>query len=251
MNHPFEVFQPHWGSHGAHPLPPPHRPRQTAHPYQGARTKRAFGAQRQLDSDGTIRTGYTIPNAYLIPDDVRVSSPRPSSIADAPLLQDILSQHVLELERMFPSRPPEPLGPGMGPVMIYEESIEEPQFILDCIKAAHKQRVAEMRLRPKRKRVTKKKCGGRRVLRRAVSVDAMDVDRDDIAMHSPYSLRAAQSLSNLSFFPVVAHTAPCTPTAPRAVPDYDEEDEEDEELIAAEFDREYRATLEKAQQMQV
>lgn len=151
---------------------------------------------------------------------------------------------------MFPSRPPEPLRPGIEPVIIYEESIEEPQFILHYIKMAHKQRVAEMRLRPKPKCITKKKCGGRRVLRRAVSVDAMDVDCDDIAMHNASSLRAARSLSNLSFLPVVAHTAPCTPTAPRAVP-ADDEDDEDEELIAAEFDREYRATLEKAQQMQV
>jgi hypothetical protein len=58
---------------------------------------------------------------------------------------------------MFPSRPPEPLGPGIAPVIIYEESIEDPGFIIDCIKTAHKQRVAERRLNPRRKRVPKKK----------------------------------------------------------------------------------------------
>ena len=76
MNHPFEVFQPHWGPHGVLPPPPP-RPRQTAHPYQGARTKRAFAAQRQLDIDGVVRTPFTLSNAYLTPDNVRsrVSQP--------------------------------------------------------------------------------------------------------------------------------------------------------------------------------
>jgi len=153
---------------------------------------------------------------------------------------------------MFPSRPPEPLGPGIAPVIIYEESIEDPHFIINNIKTAHKQRVAERRLNPRRKRVTKKKCGGRRVPRRAVSVDAMDVDHDDTALHRPFSSRAVRSLSNLSFLPVMAHTAPCTPTAHRPVPEDDEDEYEDEELIAAaEFDRQYRITLEKAQQMQV
>ena len=69
MNQPFEVFQPHWGLHGVNPPPP--RPRQTAHPYQAARTKRAFAAQRQLDTDGVVRTPFTLSNAYLKPDNVR------------------------------------------------------------------------------------------------------------------------------------------------------------------------------------
>jgi hypothetical protein len=150
---------------------------------------------------------------------------------------------------MFPSLPPEPLGPGIAPVIIYEESIEDPGFIIDCIKTAHKQRVAERRLNPRRKRVPKKKYGGRQVPRRAASVDAMDVDHDDAAMHRSFSPRVAQSLSTLSFLPVLAHTAPCTPTAHRPVPE-DEEDE-DEDLVAAEFDRQYRVALEKAQQMQI
>ena len=150
---------------------------------------------------------------------------------------------------MFPSRPPEPLGPAMAPVIIYEESIEDPHFILESIKTAHKQRVAKRLLNPKRKLVPKKKYGGRRVPRRAASVDAMDVDRDDTAIHRPLFPRAAQYLGNLPFLPVVAPTAPRTPTAHRPVPEDEEED--DEELIAAEFDRQYRLTLEKAQQMQV
>jgi hypothetical protein len=150
---------------------------------------------------------------------------------------------------MFPSRPPAPLGPGIGPVIIYEESIEDEHFIIDCIKMAHKQRVAERRLHPRRKWLPKKKYGRHRVPRRAVSVDAMDVDRDDIVTYrSSASPRISQSLRNLSVLPAVART-PRTPTAPRPVPE-DEEDEEDE-LAAAQFDRQYRATLEKAQQMQV
>jgi hypothetical protein len=52
----------------------------------------------------------------------------------------------------------------------------------------------------------------------------MDVDHDDAAMHRSFSPRAAQSLSNLSFLPVVAHTAPRTPTAHRPVPEDDEDD---------------------------
>jgi hypothetical protein len=66
MNHPFEVFKPHWGPHGVFPPPPPPRPRHTAHPYQSARTKRAFAAQRQLDTDGAVRTPFTISNALTL-----------------------------------------------------------------------------------------------------------------------------------------------------------------------------------------
>ncbi len=149
---------------------------------------------------------------------------------------------------MFPSRPPEPLGPAIAPVIVYEASIEEPHFILNCIKMTHKLRIAERLLNPIRKRVPKKKVGGRHVLRRAASVDAMDLDHDDTAMHRSFFPRAARSLSNLSFFPDVAPTAPRTPTAHRPVPEDDED--EDEELIAAEFERQYLLTLEKAQQMQ-
>jgi len=86
MNNPFEVFRPHWGPRGVFPPLPPPRPRHTAHPYQGARTRRAFAAQRLLDIDGVARTPFTISNAYLTPDDVR-QSPHltlTSSIADAP-----------------------------------------------------------------------------------------------------------------------------------------------------------------------
>jgi len=72
MNHSFEVFQPHWGEHGV--LPPPTRPRHAAHPYQGARTKRAFAAQRQLDIAGVVRTPFALSNAYLTPDNVRECS---------------------------------------------------------------------------------------------------------------------------------------------------------------------------------
>ena len=71
MKHPVAVFEPHWGQHGLFAPPPPPRPRHTAHPYQGARTKRAFAGQRQLDTDGVVRSPFTISNAYLIPDDVR------------------------------------------------------------------------------------------------------------------------------------------------------------------------------------
>lgn len=71
MKHPFAIFDPSWGPHGKLPAPPPPRPRQTAHPYQVARTKRAFGAQRQLDFDGVVRTPYTISHACLTPDEVR------------------------------------------------------------------------------------------------------------------------------------------------------------------------------------
>src|SRR6267154_6847621 len=105
---------------------------------------------------------------------------------------------------MFPSRPPEPLGPGIASVLIYEESIEEPHFILNCIKTTHKLRMAERLLNPRRKHVPKKKFGGRQVPRRAASVDAMDLDHDDTAMRRPFFPRAARSLSNLSFLPVVA-----------------------------------------------
>jgi len=150
---------------------------------------------------------------------------------------------------MFPSRPPEPLGPGIAPVIIYEESIEDPDSIITSIKMAHKQRLAERRLHPRRKRVPKKKCGRRRVPKGAANVDAMDVDQDHIAIHRPSFPRAAKSLANLSFLPVVAHKVPRTPTALRPVPEDDED--EDEELVAAEFERQYRITLEKAQQMQV
>jgi hypothetical protein len=151
---------------------------------------------------------------------------------------------------MFPSRPPEPLGAGIAPVMIYEESIEDQDFILNCIKTAHKQHVAEMRLHPRRRRVPKKKRGGHRVPRRVASVDAMDMDRDDIAIHRLSSApRTAQSLNTFTLLPAVVPTRPCTPTRPRPVPDEDEDG--DEQLLAAEFDRQYRATLEKAQQMQV
>jgi hypothetical protein len=153
---------------------------------------------------------------------------------------------------MFPSRPPDPLGPGIAPVIIHEESIEEPQFIIDCIKMAHKQRVAERRLHPKRNRAPKKKTGGRRVPQRATSVDAMDVDRDDIAMHYSSFPRAARSLNNLSYLPVMAHTILRTPTARRAVlKDDDDDDEDDDEFAAVEFERQYGITLEKVQQMQV
>lgn len=150
---------------------------------------------------------------------------------------------------MFPSRPPDPLGPGIAPVIIYEESIEDPEFIIDCIKTAHKQRVAEGRLHPKRKRAHIKKNGGRRVPQRAASVDAMDVDHDDIAIHRSSFPRTAQSLGRLSVLPVVAHTVPRTPTARRPIPEDDDDD--DDELAAAEFERQYRITLKKAQQMQV
>ena len=71
MNNSFAVFEPLWGPHGLLPPPPPLRPRQTAHPYQVARTKRAFAAQRQLDRDGVVRTPFTISNACLTPDEVR------------------------------------------------------------------------------------------------------------------------------------------------------------------------------------
>jgi hypothetical protein len=160
---------------------------------------------------------------------------------------------------MFPSRPPEPLGPGIAPVTIYEESIEEPQFIINSIKMLHKQRIAERLLNPRRKLVAKKKCGGRRVLRRTASVDAMDLDHDDTAMHRAFFPRAVfpravlpravQYLSKLPFFPAVASIAPRTPTARRPIPEDDED--EDEELIATDFDQQYHLTLEKAQQMQL
>lgn len=149
---------------------------------------------------------------------------------------------------MFPSRPPDPLGPGIAPVIIYEESIEDPELIIGCIRAAHKQRVAEMHLHPKCKRALKKKNGGRQVLHRAASMDAMDVDGDDITVYRPSFPRAAQSLSNLPFLPVVARR-PHTPTARRPVPE--EEDDDDDRFSAMEFERQYRITLEKAQQMQV
>jgi hypothetical protein len=87
MNHPFEVLQPHWGPHGVPLPPPPLRPRHTAHPYQGARTKRAFATQRQLDIDGVGRTPFALPHANLSPEEVRNYpnlSPT-SSIADARL----------------------------------------------------------------------------------------------------------------------------------------------------------------------
>ncbi len=71
MKHPFAVFEPHWGPRGILPPPPPPRPRHTAHPYQGARTKRAFAAQRQLDFDGVVRTPFTFSKACPEPDDVR------------------------------------------------------------------------------------------------------------------------------------------------------------------------------------
>lgn len=71
MKLPFAVVEPHWGPHGLLPPPPPPRPRHTAHPYQVARTKRAFAAQRQLDKDGVARTPFTISNACLTPDEVR------------------------------------------------------------------------------------------------------------------------------------------------------------------------------------
>lgn len=86
MKHPFVVFGPHWGPHGVLPAPPPPRPRHTAHPYQGARTKRAFAAQRQLDIDGVVRSPLIVSNAYLTPDDVREYHHLrlTSSIPDAP-----------------------------------------------------------------------------------------------------------------------------------------------------------------------
>ena len=153
---------------------------------------------------------------------------------------------------MFPSRPPQPLGPGIGPIIIYEESIEEPHFIINCIKTTHKLRIAERLLNPSRKRVPNKKFGGRQVLRRAASMDAMDLDHDDTVVHRPFFPRAARSLSNLPFLPILAPTAPRTPTAHRPVPkdDEDEDEDENEELIAAEYERQYLLTLEKAQQMQ-
>lgn len=148
---------------------------------------------------------------------------------------------------MFPSRPPEPLGPGIAPILIHEESIEEPHLILNSIKMTHKQRVAERLLNPKRK----KKFGGCRVQRQAANVDAMDVDHDDTATHRPFFSRAARSLSKFSFLPFVASSAPRTPTALRPVPEDDEDEDEDEALREAEFEREYQLTLEKASQMQV
>ena len=149
---------------------------------------------------------------------------------------------------MFPSRPPEPLGAGIAPILLYEESIEDPHFILDSIKMTHKQRVAERLLNPRCKHVPKKKFGGRQ----AANVDAMDVDQDDIATHRPFFRRAAQSLRKLSFLPFVAPTARRTPTL-RPVPedDEDEDEDEDEALTAAEFEKEYQLTLEMASQMQV
>lgn len=152
---------------------------------------------------------------------------------------------------MFPSRPPEPLGPGIAPIIIYEESIEEPYFILNYIKMTHKQRLAERLLNPRRKRVPNKKFGGRRVPRQAANVDAMDVDHDDTAIHRPFFPRVAQSLRKLSFLPFLASTAPRTPTTLRPIPEDDEDEDEDEALTAAEFEREYQLTLEKASQMQV
>jgi hypothetical protein len=71
MKQPFAVLESHWGPHGLLPPPPPPRPRNTAHPYQGARTKRAFAAQRQLDIDGVVRTPFINSNTYHKPDDVR------------------------------------------------------------------------------------------------------------------------------------------------------------------------------------
>jgi len=152
---------------------------------------------------------------------------------------------------MFPSRPPEPLKPGIAPVMIYEESIEDPDCIINSIKTAHKQRVAERLQNPRRKLIRNKKCGGRRVLRRATSVDAMDVDHDNTATHRSFLPRVAQYLSKLPFMPVVAPTTPRTPTARRPVPEDDDEEDDEEEFIAADFDRQYHLTLEKAEQMQL
>lgn len=152
---------------------------------------------------------------------------------------------------MFPSSPPEPLGPGIAPVLIHEASIEEPQFILSCIKTTHKLRIAERLLNPRRKRVPKKKFGGDQVPQRGASADAMDLDYNYTPMPRSFFPRAARLLSGLAFLPIVLPTAPRTPIARRPVPKDDEEDEEDEkELIAAEYERQYLLTLEKAQQMQ-
>ena len=127
---------------------------------------------------------------------------------------------------MFPSRPPDPLGPPMAPVTIYEESIEDQLSVIDSIKAAHKQRVAEWRLHPRRKRLPKKKCGPPQVPRRVASPNAMDLDTEDIPVHpsSSYPWAARRSLSHLPFVPVVLPTTPRTPTAPRPVPEEDGEE---------------------------
>ena len=71
MKRPFAAFEPRWDPHGHLPPRPPPRPRHTAHPYQGARAKRGFAAQRQIDIDGVVRIPFNISNVGTPRDEVR------------------------------------------------------------------------------------------------------------------------------------------------------------------------------------